>query len=61
MDPFPPQELPYLKNFMTRIMQQAEFSAIMDAHEGQWGNIVGRILNAFDLWSEGESIQSINL
>ncbi|KAL8777776.1 MAG: hypothetical protein Q9194_002359 [Teloschistes cf. exilis] len=61
MDPFPPEELPHLKNFTTRIMQQAEFSAIMDAHEGQWGNIVGRILNAFDLWPEGESVQSINV
>ncbi|KAL9582686.1 MAG: hypothetical protein Q9212_003150 [Teloschistes hypoglaucus] len=61
LDPFPPEELRYLKNFTSRIMQQAEFSAITDAHEGQWGNIVCRILNAFDLWSEGELVQSINV
>lgn len=61
MDSFPPEGLRYLKNFTTRIMQEAEFGAITGAHEGQWGNIVCRILNAFDLWSEGESTRSINV
>lgn len=61
MDPFPTEELSYLKKFTTRIMQRAEFSARMDAHEGQWGNIISRILNVFDLWPEGDLVEPINV
>ncbi|KAL8685947.1 MAG: hypothetical protein Q9218_007449 [Villophora microphyllina] len=60
-DPFPIAEHDYLKNFTTRIMQRAKFSARMDAHEGQWGNIVCRVLNVFDLWPEGDLVESISV
>ncbi|KAL8691872.1 MAG: hypothetical protein Q9218_002999 [Villophora microphyllina] len=58
-DPWPAMRHDNMMARIDRILRDAKFS--LNGPECQWGDIVVRVLNAFDLWPEGETIRSINL